>query len=246
MEGHLAGHTAAPWKYVQDTDVETFGDEILDPREQRRWSLALAIAGGLPYIWNELAKPVNDIIYGLLELQPGDRVFIIGEGVEAAPWVPDIRALVGPAGTVDAVEIIEDGRNAVEHHLRGRNGMAGCWQWRYTEGIATNGYDCVAVLQATQHCDDWREMAAELVRIAAPGRRVLLAEAVLAGRHFLERANADVHLRYWYEKAMHRETPLEIPYYSSADLLEAFGDRLRDVRRLEWHGIEMLWGRKPS
>jgi len=245
MEGYVPGGQVSPWKYVQAWDVDVFGPEILAPEEQHRWSLALAIAGGLPYIWNELARPVCDILYGLLEAKAGDRVLIIGEGVAAAPWVADLDRIVGPAGEVTSFEVIRDGRNAVENHLRGRNGLAGCWQWRYTQDIPSATYDCVAVLQATQHCDDWPDMAGELVRVLRPGRRVLLAEAVLAGQHFLQRARADVHLQYWHEKAMARDEPIEIPYYSGNDLAEAFAGKVDDFQTFEWRGIEMAWGRKP-
>jgi hypothetical protein len=53
----------------------------------------------------------------------------------------------------------------------------------YAEGLADQAHDCVAVLQATQHADDWEETAGDLLRVVAPGCRIVLAEAVLSGPH---------------------------------------------------------------
>lgn len=235
-----------PWDYVQDWDVERMGEEIRNPDFRRGFEMAMRLAGGLPYIWQVLARPISEIAYGLLELRPGDRVLLIGEGIGPAGWANDMRAIVGPDGVVDEVEIIRDGRTAVHERRRGRNGQVGSWRWDYADGIADEAYDVVAVLQATQHADDWAEAACELLRVMRPGRRIVLAEAVLVGDNFLSRVNSDVHLRQWYDKLYEQLDPANIPYWSPEEVKAAFGDRVEHPQLLEWRGIEMFWGRKPD
>ena len=60
-----------PWDHLQEWDVELLGEGVRDPRQRRTWELATRLAGGLPYIWRELARPVSQILYGLLELRRG-------------------------------------------------------------------------------------------------------------------------------------------------------------------------------
>lgn len=236
----------SPWDLVQPWDVELVGEEILNTVERDRWEQGFAIGGGLPYIWSQLARPISDIIYGLLELRPGDRVLIIGESVGPAGWVEDISRIVGPTGRIDAYEIIQEGRAAIHGGKVGRGGLRGTWEWRYTYDEPDEAYDCVGILQSTQHSDDWQQEAAELARVLKPGRRVVLAEAVLAGPTFHERINSDVHLKQWYTKLFAKIRPQDVPYYSPEQLTEAFGPHLEEIRTLEWRGIEMLWGRKPA
>jgi len=236
-----------PWSYIQDWDVERFGPEIRDPKERRRWETTFAIAGGLPYIWQVVARPISHVIYGLLEAKPGDRVLIIGEAVGPAKWADDLRAIVGEHGSVDVVEIIREGRNAVVTKARGRNGKLGCWQWAYTNDTPAETYDCIGILQSTQHCDDWRETGADLVRVLKPGRRVVFAEAVLGGQLFFQRIKADVHIAQWYAKMFPKSLDFaNVSNYSGEELLALCGPMLEDPQCMEWHGIEMFWGRKAS
>jgi len=238
----LSKQAKGPWRHIQDWDVELLGEEILDPREQERWGLAFAIAGGLPYMWRTAARPISDILYGLMELKAGDRVLIIGEGVEPAGWDRDIAEIVGDPALVDVVEIIRDGREHVLKNLVGRNGVRGCWQWNYTKGLPDERYDVVGVLQSTQHCDDWKETGPELLRVMKPGRRIVFAE-ITWGPNFATRANADLHIQQWHDKL---NLPEGIPYYSGQDLMDLFAaEALEDAHTIEWKGVELLWGRKP-
>jgi SAM-dependent methyltransferase len=235
-----------PWEQIQPWDVELMGEQILDERERARWTQAFAFAGGLPYMWSELARPLCDVIYGLLELRPGDRVLLIGEAVGPSGWLEAIEALVGPNGEVESHEIIREGREAVFQGKIGRSGMRGTWEWTYTRKAPDAAFDAVAVLQATQHCDDWPEAAADFVRVLRPGRRIVLAEAVNAGPAFQARINADIHIRQWYDKIYANLPAAEIPYYSPEDIAGAFGDLLSEPRTMDWRGVEMYWGRKPG
>jgi hypothetical protein len=236
-----------PWGWVQEWDIDRWGPEILDEQQREHWLGAFRIAGGLAYMWKELAPNISDIVYGLLEARPGDRVLVIGEAVEPCGWISDLQALVGDAGSVDSVEIIEEARTATFRGDRGRNGKYGCWQWDYTKATPEEAYDGVAIMQATQHCDDWKETGAELLRVLKPGRRIVLAEAQLSGPNFTRHANSDVHIRQWVDK-LFSSFPIpaeDIPYYSPEELREAFDGSLDGVQTMEWRGIEMFWGRKP-
>lgn len=236
----------SPWDLVQSWDVELAGEAIRDKAEIDRWEQAFAVGGGLPYIWSQLARPISDVIYGLLELREGDRVLIIGEAIGPSGWATDIERIVGPSGHVEAIEIIHEGRAAIHQGKVGRNGLRGTWEWSYTYDSPAEAYDCIGILQSTQHCDDWEGTSSELLRVLKPGRRIVLAEAVLAGPTFHERINSDVHIRQWYEKLFAKIRPEDVPYYSPEQLREAFGPDLEDLRTMEWRGIEMLWGRKPA
>jgi len=235
-----------PWGWVQQWDLDAWGAGILDEQQREHWLGAFRIAGGLPYMWRELAPQISEIVYGLLEVRPGDRVLVIGEAIEPCGWMADLRSLVGDSGSVEGVEIIQDARASIGRRDRGQNGKYGCWQWDYTKDTPSATYDCVAVMQATQHCDDWAETGAELLRVMKPDRRIVLAEAQLSGPNFKRHADSDVHIRQWVDK-MFASFPIpaeEIPYYAPEELAEAFRGLLDSPQVLEWRGIEMFWGRK--
>ena len=203
------------------------------------------VAGGLPYMWRELAKPMTDVVYALLELQPNDRVLLIGEAAEPCGFVEGIGRKIGPDGSIDTIEIIRDGRAAVQSGKAGRNGKVGCWRWTYTDGMKDDTYDAVAVLQSAQHCDDWRETGAELVRVLRPGRRIVSAELCLEGDRFEARVNADMHIRQWYDK-MFPGGRKHISNYSGEELVELIGPSLTEAQCMDWRGVELFWGRKKE
>ena len=236
-----------PWGYVQPWDVKELGPTILEVEEQKRWS-RVVLFGGLPYIWRELGGPMNTIVYSLMEVRHGDKVLVIGESLGPCGWVDDLRLLVGPKGEVRAIELLEEARAAYDARKIGRNGKMACWQWNYTRDIPDASYDVVAVMQAVQHCDDWRETGSELLRILKPGRRLMLAEAYIFGGPFWSRVNSDLHLQYWVHKLTHH-FPFDYrktPYYSPEELHQAFEGLLERPENIEWKGIELLWGRKPA
>ena len=202
--------------------------------------------GGTPYIWQVIARPISQIVYGLLEVREGDRILIIGEGIEPAGWERDLKELVGPSGEVVSFEIIREGRETILGGKRGRGGVLGNWQWKYSHDFQDGHFDCVAALQSAQHCDDWEETGRELLRVMRPGRRFVSAEAMLNGPEFHQRIKADVHLQQWWEKMTWNMDPSEIPMYTGEDLKRHFGDAIDDPHAMEWHGIEMFWGRKPA
>jgi hypothetical protein len=236
-----------PWGYTQPWDLTALGPTITDVEEQKRWTRVI-LFGGLPYIWRELAAPLNAIVYSLLEVRPGDRVLVIGESVEPCGWADDLRRLVGPSGEVRVIEILEEARAAYDARKVGRNGKMACWQWKYTRDIPDASYDVVTVLQAVQHTDDWRETGLELTRILKPGRRLLLGEANIFGAPFWSRMEADLHLVYWVDKLTYffPFDPRLTPYYSPAELHAAFQGVLEQPENIEWKGLELFWGRKPA
>jgi hypothetical protein len=110
------------WDYVQPRDVARFGSEILDPRLQVQWGRAMFLAGTLPYLWREKVPQIRRAIFDALELRPGDRVFVLGEAIEACGFLDDLRARIGAEGQIHVVEIIDEARDAYFNNVRGPSG----------------------------------------------------------------------------------------------------------------------------
>lgn len=237
-----------PWELAQEWDVAATGPTLLDAGERERWAGAFRRAGGLPYIWRHLAAQISELVYALLELQPGNRVLVIGEAVEPCGWKQDIEAIVGETGCVDTIEIILQGRESIRRGDRGRNGAVGCWGWDYTRETPAETYDGIAIMQSAQHCDDWTEAGTELLRVLKPGRRLVSAEALMQGPTFFSHIDSDVHIQQWYDK-MAAALPFpssQISYYTAEDLKTIFTGMVERPQAMEWRGIELFWGRKPS
>lgn len=239
---------ADPWSHLRDRDVARMGEALRDPEERARWAMAFMVAGGLPYMWKNLAPNIQEIACALLQLQPGGRVLIIGEEVESCRWREAVEEIVGSEGTVDVVEIIEEGNAAIYGGKYGRNGMLGAWRWEYTHDTADDTYDAILIAQAAQHCDDWREASEEFVRVLKPGKRIVSAEALFPGTGGITTSiDADIHLQSWYDKLVSAAGVAisQIAAYSATEIKDAFGDRVEDARAMEWRGVHLFWGSKP-
>ena len=108
-------------------------------------------------MWRDKASVIRELAYDKMELEPGSRVLLIGECLRVCGFVDDIRQRIGPTGEIHEVDITNEARSAYLTDRRGRGGQLATWQWRYTQDLPGRSFDTVAVLQATQHTDDWRE-----------------------------------------------------------------------------------------
>lgn len=231
-----------PWDWMLPEDGARFGDVIFDREEQKRWSCAVFL-GGLGYMWRKAAV-CRELIYEKLEIGPGDKVLLIGEALEGCGFSDDVRARIGDGGELKAVEIMDQARDAYMAGVRGRGGQLATWRFDYTGDIEDGYFDCAAVIQAVQHADDWRETATELARITKSGRRIVLAE-IAFGPPFLVKLEQDIHLEYLIAKLFKRIgwRAEDFPYYSPAQLTEAFAGLVDEPETFVWKGIEMFWGR---
>lgn len=205
------------------------------------------LAGSLPYMWRHKAAVIRELIYDKMRLVPGQNVLIIGEVVEGCGFDSDISERIGPDGHVEVVDITDEARNAYFAGRRGRRGQLATWQWRYTDGMAAESFDAVAILQAVQHTDDWRETGTELLRLLKPGGVLMLAEITFSPRMKML-AEQDIHIETWIEKLASRIgfSPYDAPYYSADDLLAALSGLLAAPQSLVWKGLEIVWGEKPQ
>lgn len=234
-----------PWIYMGPAEAKILGDVIYDKAEQARWCRAM-LFGTLPYMWKDKAGVVRKMMFDRLSLRPGDRVLVIGECVAECGFDETIREQIGPEGELVVVDITDKARSAYVTGTRGRKGELATWEWTYTHGYADGHFDCVAVLQAVQHTDDWTETAAELLRVMKPGRQLVLAE-ITFGPNMINAASLDIHIESWVEKIFSRMGwgIDQFPYYSPADLHAAIDPLVTDAGDFSWKGIELYWGTRP-
>jgi hypothetical protein len=235
-----------PWDFIGEEERRLLGDVITVPEEQTRWCKAM-VFGTLPYMWREKASVVRDLAYDKLELFPGARVLLLGECLRICGFVDDIRKRIGPSGHIHEIDITSEARSAYLTGKRGRDGQLATWRWRYTEELGNQSFDSVAVMQATQHTDNWRETGRELLRILKPERPLLVTEITISPRMRMT-AELDLHLEAWLEKIFSRiGWPLDqTPYYSLDDLQAAFDGMVSAPECLSWRGLEMLWARSKA
>jgi hypothetical protein len=241
-----SGAKRSPWDYMGEEETRLLGDVVADPQEQARWCKAI-VFGTLPYMWREKASVVRELAYDKLALKPGARVLLLGECLRVCGFVEDIRARIGPAGEIHEIDITQEARGAYLAGRRGRGGQLATWHWQYTKDLPARHFDSVAVMQATQHADDWTDIGGELLRVLKPGRPILLAEITL-GQHLMAKAEADVHIEAWIDKIFSRIgwRLVDTPYYSLQDLRQAFDGLVDQPETFSWRGIELFWARNKG
>lgn len=246
MDNRANDKRASPWDWMGEAERALLGDVVAQPEEQARWCKAM-VFGTLPYMWREKASIVRELIYDKLELQRGSRVLLLGECLQACGFTHDIRQRIGASGEIHEVDITSEARSAYLKGMRGRGGQLATWRWDYTRQLASQSFDSVAIMQATQHTEDWSETARELLRVLKPGRPIVIAEITLGPQTILK-AELDLHLEAWVEKIFSRiGWPLDqTPYYSPGDLLRAFEGVAIAPETFAWKGLEMFWARNRA
>jgi SAM-dependent methyltransferase len=234
-----------PWDMLQPHDARRFGDDVLDPHQQERWSGAMML-GGLPYLWRN-AEVIRELVYRKLDLRHGDRVLIIGESNDSCGFVSDVRERVGPTAEIRSIDVIERARDGCWGLVRGKTGKLATWRYEYTYELPDGYFDAIAILQGVQHAEDWAETGAELVRVLKPGRSLVTGE-IAFGPPFIEKVKADVHIEYIFEKMFHRfpYSYKDLSYWGLDDLERALASQLEARGRFESRGFEVFWGTKPQ
>lgn len=235
-----------PWDFIGEEETRLLGDVIARREEQGRWCKAM-VFGTLPYMWREKASVLRNLAYDKLMLHPGARVLLLGECLRICGFVDDIRGRIGSSGKILEIDITSEARSAYLAGKRGRGGQLATWEWQYTRDLPDRCFDSVAVMQATQHTDDWTQTGRELLRILKPGRPLLVAEITLSPRMRMI-AEMDLHLEAWLEKIFSRiGWPLDqTPYYSLDDLQAAFAGIVSAPDCVSWRGLEMFWAHKKA
>jgi SAM-dependent methyltransferase len=230
---------------MDPAEAKRFGDVILDPAEQERWSRAIFL-GGLPYMWKRADVP-RGIVLDRLELDPGDRVFVLGEAIEPSGIDAEIRERVGADGEVVVKDFIEEARAKYAEGVVGSGGQRATWRYDYADGLEPESFDAVLVFQGVQHAENWTETGRDLSRVLKPGSPLVLGE-IAFGPPFINRVRTDVHIEYLMEKLFSRMglgSMEEFPYHGPAEVLSALDGVLQDLGSFDWRGIELVWGRKP-
>jgi SAM-dependent methyltransferase len=243
---NLDGTKKTPWDWMGAEERRLLGDVVARPEEQARWCKAM-VFGTLPYMWREKASVVRQLAYDKMELKPGSRVLLIGECLRVCGFVDDIRHEIGSTGQIHEVDITNEARSAYLAGRRGRDGQLATWQWLYTRDLPNRHFDTVAVLQATQHADNWRETAQELLRVLKPGRPIVIAEITLSPQLKIK-AELDIHIDAWIEKIFSRIgwSFDQTPYCSLGDLRSAFDALVDAAGTFDWRGIELFWARNKE
>jgi hypothetical protein len=235
-----------PWDFIGEEEKRLLGEVITRRKEQERWCKAM-VFGTLPYMWREKASVLRDLAYDKLQLHSGARVLLLGECLRICGFVDDIRERIGPSGEIHEIDITNEARSAYLAGRRGRGGQLATWEWSYTRGLPERSFDSVAIMQATQHTDDWGETGRELLRLLKPGRPLLIAEITISPRMRMI-GEMDLHLEAWVEKIFSRiGWPLDqTPYYSLDDLQRAFAGIVSAPECVSWRGLEIFWASKKG
>lgn len=246
MAKRLTDRKDSVWDWMGDPERRLLGDVVSQPEEQARWCKAM-VFGTLPYMWREKASTVRELLYEKLELRRGARVLLLGECLQVCGFTDDIRERIGPSGEIHEVDITSEARSAYLAGKRGIGGQLATWRWDYTRSLPSQSFDSVAIMQATQHTEDWFETAREMLRLLKPGRPIVIAEITL-GPHMISKAGEDLHLQAWVDKIFSRiGWPLDqTPYCSPKELLEAFDGVANDLEIFTWKGLEAFWARSKS
>jgi hypothetical protein len=236
----------SPWDWMGPEEIRLLGEIVAQPEEQARWCKAI-VFGTLPYMWRDKATVVRELAYDKMELSSGNRVLLIGECLRVCGFVDDIRQQIGASGEIHEIDITNEARGAYLSGKRGRGGQLATWKWDYTRNLPSRHFDSVAVLQATQHTDDWRETGQELLRVLKAARPIVITEITLSPQLKMK-AELDIHIEAWIDKIFSRIgwSFDQTPYHSLNDLRTAFDGLVNAPGAFDWRGIELFWARNKD
>jgi ubiquinone/menaquinone biosynthesis C-methylase UbiE len=236
--------SASPWDFLATAEIAALGQELVDVDKQKKWGKVISYGASCDYAY-EHASGVLYPMYTNLKVKPGDKVLVIGEWLDRL-FLPEIRRRVGKDGEVvvfDLHTFRSLGIKDIGPKITNYDFMD--FANRYLT-FPDNYFDLIWLPQGVHHVVSWKEFAPKLLRVLKPESQLMMLEWRHPADPFLLALSISGLLKciadkiYWAAGHAFQDIP-DVP---TADLVEALGDSLNDIYRLEWNGFLLFWGYK--
>jgi SAM-dependent methyltransferase len=260
-DGRCHGHIPAPyppkshWEYNLYAYHKGLPDQshydymentpgIKTPEYWADWCQALFYAGITLYTWNELPE-LKAAFLSVCSLAEGMDVFLIAKYANERGLAPALRSLVKTAGRLTAVDI---GSRVIGAFKAGSpsTGTELRRDFVYLDSVADGSLDRVILFDAASHVADWERFAVQVERVLCQGGRLVIAEAPLGGREFLDALHEDSHYESFILRVLTGLGLSEdgLPNTGPKDLTAIFGPHLSWTRYHSHEGVYLFYGQK--
>jgi len=235
------------WEYISEEESNWLKRKLgVDPHDEKeQFKANLMVVGGmLPLCWSR-AKGFMDLMYYKAELREGDRVLLLGEDLTTSGHVEAVRRRIGEKGELQVADYLLEGLETFESDVIER----ACAKF------GDEYFDAVILAHGFHHAIDKDRAAREMVRVLKKGKRLVIAEMILASTFVL--AEQDVHLQCIFEKAflskvfeaiagrrLSLEEAKEWIGDPERDIPNVFSKYLSDISVYPWMGIVLVVGAK--
>lgn len=179
------------WEYIGEEESDwlkrRLGVDPHDEKEQIKANL-MVVGGMLPLCWSK-ARGFMDLMYHQAELREGDRVLLMGEDLTTSGHVEAVRRRIGEKGELQVADYLLEGLETFKSDVIKR----------VCAKFGDEYFDAVILAHGFHHAIDKDGDAREMVRVLKKGKRLVLAEMILASTFVV--AEQDVHLQCIFEKA---------------------------------------------
>jgi len=228
-----------PWspKYVQPYYLDMFGHQIADTEIRARWCKACFYAGNGLRQWNQ-AVEVKIALLAACSLEPGHKTFLLGEHLVESGLKTALGSLAKDIKAVDISSL------SLSKLLESPATIQ--WDFDILDRIPNASLDRMILFDAASHIANWPAFAEQINRVLKDGGRVIVAEAPLGGKEFMESFRIDSHLEAHSLRILSGLgiPEADLPMVDTAVLEEIFQPYLIQSRSHSWQGMYLFYGQK--